>query len=149
MSMVLCNECRKRVSDQAKACPHCGISPVVAARDYGAIVRAVLVFGALIWIATKLDSCGGAGSPTLAPAVSDALDAPRGACLLFIKRTLHDPGSADFEPATVTTKDGELWTVRRGVRAKNALGAFRLQTFECRIRERAGNFDLVSLKPID
>jgi RNA polymerase subunit RPABC4/transcription elongation factor Spt4 len=146
MSLVRCSECGKQVSSQAASCPHCGISPVTARRDLSWIGRVALLIAA-IWAVAKCASMD-SGSPGSLPVASSPLDAPRGACMLFIKRQLHDPGSADFEDATLTVKDGDVWTVRRAVRAKNAFGALRLQQFECKIRERGDKLDLVSLTPL-
>jgi DNA-directed RNA polymerase subunit RPC12/RpoP len=41
MAMVNCRECGKQVSDQAKACPHCGA--LVAMNDRERIVRVLMI----------------------------------------------------------------------------------------------------------
>lgn len=144
MSMVKCRECGKRVSSQAKTCPSCGISPVVAAKDYTVLKNVATVIVITVVVVKCMSSIE--HQETTPSAVSQT-DAARGACLLFIKRKLHDPGSAEFQDATVTVRDGDIWTVQRAVRAKNALGAYQLQNFECRIRQRDDKLDLVSITP--
>lgn len=82
------------------------------------------------------------------PVVSQT-EAAQGACLMFIKARLHDPDSAEFQNSTHTSREGNIWTVRRPVRAKNALGAFRLAVYECTIRQDGEDLALVALKTLD
>lgn len=68
------------------------------------------------------------------PSQGELATSAKGACMLAIKQMLHDSGSAEFPPgATAHKSDGEIWIVRRTVRAKNAFGAYRLAEFECQM----------------
>lgn len=145
MSMVKCAECGKGVSNRATTCPHCGVSPVVAKQQYitGKALLWTLVVSACVGFILSIERVE---SPPASPVVSQT-DAARGACMLFIKRQLHDPGSAEFQESTHTSRDGDTWTVHRAVRAKNALGAMRLQEYECQIRQTGDQLSLISLQP--
>jgi hypothetical protein len=145
MTMVKCRECGKRVSSEARTCPSCGISPVVAAKDYTVLKNVATVVVISVVMVTCMSSMQEKSADS-SPQVSQT-DAARGACMLFIKGQLHDPGSAEFQDATMTNRDGALWTVHRAVRAKNALGAYQLQNFECVIRQEGDKLALVALKP--
>lgn len=70
-----------------------------------------------------------------------------GACMLFIKQLLHDPGTAEFghsQEATVILK-GNRATVIRRVRAVNAYGAKRLGEFKCVMEKRGRDIIPVSV----
>lgn len=73
--------------------------------------------------------------------LASLLPAARGACLIALKRSLHDPGSAEFgltsEWPSRIGPDGRATVVPR-VRAKNAFGALRLTEFHC-VVERSGS----------
>lgn len=68
------------------------------------------------------------------------LPSSRGACLLALKRTLHDPDSAEFgltsEWPSKVGVDGRAHIMAR-IRAVNGFGALRLTTFLCEV-ERVG-----------
>ncbi|GGX01580.1 hypothetical protein GCM10011282_04400 [Undibacterium macrobrachii] len=56
-----------------------------------------------------------------------------GACMLYIKKMLHDPDSAQFEHSRESSiiANGARAVVVRSVRAKNAFGAMRKKDFWC------------------
>ena len=63
MTMIECRECKRAVSDEAKACPHCGAAPqppVSAARWglrlLGALVAAALVLAGTAYYAGRSSS---------------------------------------------------------------------------------------------
>ena len=64
----------------------------------------------------------------------DFLPAARGACLLMLKQTLHDPGSAEFgltsEWPSSIGDDGNAHILAR-LRAKNSFGALTLANYIC------------------
>lgn len=78
----------------------------------------------------------------------DFLPSARGACLIMLKRTLHDPGSAEFgltsEWLSSIGDDGNAHILAR-LRAKNAFGALRLATYIC-VVERVGTDNLRVVK---
>jgi len=78
----------------------------------------------------------------------DFLPSARGACLITLKRTLHDPGSAQFgltsEWPSSIADDGKAHVLAR-FRAKNAFGALRLVNYIC-VVERVGATDMRVVK---
>lgn len=102
-----------------------------------AIVIAVIFGGAWLQTATSTEEV-----PTPAivadkgPTLTDASAA--GACMQFIRKSLHDPDSAEFgmsTEASITIKDTHA-LVLRDVRAKNGFGALRKTTFGCVLEAR-------------
>lgn len=76
-------------------------------------------------------------------------DAATGACMLFIKKVLHDPDSATFEhssEAQVLLK-GNRALVIRSVRANNAFGAKRLTEFICLLEVNNGGITAAFIAP--
>lgn len=67
--------------------------------------------------------------------------AARGACLIGLKQSLHDPGGAEYgqtsDWALTVLEDGAV-QVRPIIRARNGFGALRLTAFDC-VVEDAGN----------
>lgn len=77
----------------------------------------------------------------------------RYACKQFVEGQLHDPGSADLDwTKGVVYKPDKAGNhvVRFRGRAKNAMGALTLGTFECRIRYTApDHFQPVSVRAVN
>jgi len=72
-------------------------------------------------------------------------------CMYFIKQLLHDPNSADFETsdnANVQIKANHAIVVR-SVRANNAFGANRLESFICFMEIRDGTIQPILITPKD
>lgn len=69
------------------------------------------------------------------PTFEDYVSAAKSACKQQIRRSLHDPDSAEFPPAdafTVSNEQGSSkFEVAVNVRAKNGFGALRLTSFTC------------------
>ena len=64
-----------------------------------------------------------------------------GACMLSIKKILHDPDSAEFahsKEASVLLLENRAFVIR-SVRSKNAFGAMRLNDFACFLELRNGS----------
>lgn len=71
---------------------------------------------------------------------AEFIKSARGGCLIALKRSLHDPGSAEFGQTSewqTSTDDSGRVTVLARVRARNGFGAMRLSTFRC-VVEPAG-----------
>lgn len=86
--------------------------------------------------------------PILAQAESMDRRSATGACMLFIKKVLHDPGSAEFShgnEAYVLLLDNRAFVIR-SVRSKNAFGAMRLNDFSCFLELRNGSIYPVLVK---
>ena len=140
MAMIKCKECGKEISDQAAACPHCGAKPY---KSSGCL--AVFVTGTVLIAIFSLIP----GTPK-SPAPFDAEATVRGLCMMHIKGSLNDPNSAEFEhsSSTIASKNGDIWTVQRPVRAKNAFNATRSALFECKYRQAGEVMTLISVKQI-
>ncbi|MBN6211456.1 hypothetical protein [Ralstonia flatus] len=92
-----------------------------------------------------------AGEPTseteeVSPRASAAV-----ACQEFVKRSLNDPGSADFpsiDETRVTTdkKDPNRFYVTFNGRAKNGFGALTLHTFHCTVSQNEKGWRLEAMK---
>ncbi len=70
------------------------------------------------------------------------------ACKDWVKKSLHDPDSANFEDDFAYRHGTSFDRVQVKVRARNAFNAVRLSTFECRIRSKAGSLILVGLQEL-
>lgn len=140
MALIKCKECGKEISDQANACPNCGAKPY---KPSGCLA----VFVAVAVLIVIFSLVPGTPKP---PAPFDAEATVRGLCMMHIKGSLNDPDSADFEhsSSTVASKNGDVWTVQRPVRAKNAFNATRRAIFECKYRQAAEIMTLLSVKQI-
>ena len=73
-------------------------------------------------------------------------------CQELVKRTLHDPDSAEFDPSydyyREKSKDG-VYLVQVTLRAKNGFNALRQMVVNCKLRHTATNgLQLVGLKQI-
>lgn len=66
--------------------------------------------------------------------------AVRGACMLAIQKTLHDPSSAQFDPSSFVERiDANRWRVQRHLRATNGFGALRYTVIECQVLRNPGD----------
>lgn len=140
MAIIQCKECGKDISDQAKACPHCGAKPAAPSGCAAVFLTAVVLFIVFSLIP---------GTPK-PPTPFDAEATVRGLCMMDIKGSLNDPDSAEFEhsSSTIASKNGDVWTVQRPVRAKNAFNATRRAIFECKYRQAGEIMTLLSVKQI-
>ena len=81
------------------------------------------------------------------------LSSARGACLITLKGSLHDPGSAEFgrtsDWVSNVAADGRVHVMAR-IRAKNGFGAMRLATYICVVERVGGDrMKVVKLDQID
>lgn len=110
------------------------------------------VYNQLNALATPIPLNDYLAAPILAKQAEDKLlgDAQY-ACKTFVKKTLHDPDSAQFEnhksyPASVT--DG-VYRVMVQVRAKNGFNAMRNITMDCKTAHKDGNWIALNLKQLN
>lgn len=139
MTLATCKECGKEISTDADACPHCGSKPGLQS----GWLAAILVFLGTVGVLRLFQP---AEAPK-APPPFDPEATVRGMCMQQIKLVLHDPGSAEFEHSRTTqiTRSGDVWTVLRPVRAKNAFNATRRSVFACVYRQTGESFSTVSV----
>jgi hypothetical protein len=111
----------------------------------------IALIGAIIVVFFKIhsESSSARTGPQTAAGIDEAfLRSGRGACREYVKRSLNDPGSAEWEP-------GSNWLAKRTssdtahieprLRAKNAFGGLILVEFSCDVRLSAGDWHLVNL----
>ncbi len=177
MALVKCKECGSQVSTEAKHCPHCGAAVPKKTGAITWIVLGLFVGGfVLSLIGTNAEQSEKVSSAqkeqarlaALTPeqraaeekikaaeavkkATEEKLDNARFACEEFVKKTLHDPGSAefdDFREFWAKEERPHLYHVQASLRAKNGFGALRKLTVDCRITETKGNWIALALKEI-
>lgn len=155
MSLIACPECGKSVSTKAPHCPHCGVR-VVADSYWGfgrVLVAVAFTFGLFTCISKLSESPINPQPVTAGQSKADVDRAARYACRDFIRKSLHDPASADlseWNQADVTqpSANTSVFEVLMKVRAKNAFNATRLKTMACRVTKNGDNWTLISLQEI-
>lgn len=153
MALKECKECKKEISTQADACPHCGAKPFKFKpyKPSGCFIVILVGLGAIAFagLYPNAPSAPTSTQMPVEPAFSAA--SANGACRSYIEQTLHDPDSADFATTSesyVNRGADGVWVVQRKVRAANAFGAKRLSIFECRMKEAGDSFMLISVKQL-
>mgnify|MGYP004700931809 CR=1 FL=1 len=133
MSLQKCKECQNVISTKSSACPHCGARRTTRATWLG-LVAILLFVGGIINVQDKRQAEAASASEPSADSL--ARKAAISSCRHDIKAQLHDPASAEFdtEAEAHVYRDGDIFTARRSVRAKNAFNATRLTIFECKYR---------------
>lgn len=136
MALTSCKECGNKVSTRAQACPHCGAKPLLNQNVGCGSAIMVGILALVLYSVLSSDS----QQPAQRPA-EDRRASAGGACMEFIKRTLHDPSTAQFEHSSEAQIEivGDRAAVTRTVRAKNALGAVRATRFVCLLSLEGGN----------
>ena len=150
MALINCKECNKEISSEAEKCPHCGIElnkglgcgTLIVIGFFGAVLASALLSG---------QSTTSPTGNTQESAQVDMRQSATGACMLFIKQSLHDPDSAEFgssKDAVVEQVDETTWKVQRSVRAKNAFNALRLSNFECKMKSEGDTWQPIDVKEL-
>lgn len=151
MALIKCHECGHDVSTDASSCPSCGAKMPKIRKSLSPIVKwGLLGTVALGVVGAVLDPAGIGKSPPRTEA-EDRLGQARTACAEFVKKSLHDPGSAEFESLlTDWAKEvtPSVFNVQTHVKAKNAFNATRKSVMDCRVQLSERNWKLLSLKEI-
>lgn len=119
MALVNCHECKKEISSEAKACPHCGAAPPKGIGIGGWFL--IVVVGAVAYSATK---GGGESTPAPKPAseaekrADDELNRAIAAATL-LKQATKDPSSFKLESLLLFSGGAACYEWR----AKNSFGA--------------------------
>jgi hypothetical protein len=108
---------------------------------------------ATVFIVWGVYSCVGTHSPPASPPTAavtpaDHLRTAKYACEGMVKRTLHDAGSAEFEPFYEnqgTALPDDTFDVAVRLRAKNGFGALRSVVVDCRVRRSGDNWTAISV----
>lgn len=176
MAMTKCKECGNEVSTKATSCPKCG-AKINRTSWFTKLIAGFIGLVVIISIFSSISASNKqekrvaeeqARIASLTPEQREKEDAQRklqaeaqqladqmqsasGACMLFIKKVLHDPSSAEFSHSSesIVSNKGNTWTVVRPVRAKNGLGALVREKYLCTMnRAENGDWSLISIKPI-
>lgn len=72
-------------------------------------------------------------------------------CQFTLKPKLHDPASAEWIDLSRSYREhkGDRYMAQLKLRAKNAMGALRLSTYECRGQRMGNAFAIASIKAIN
>ncbi|MEZ5691161.1 MAG: hypothetical protein R3D71_05815 [Rickettsiales bacterium] len=148
-TLIKCKDCNKPVSGRAKICVHCG----VRLRNHG-FVNFILYIIFIPVIVITIFIIIGALIQDKEPSVmsaTDELNSAKYVCGEFVRRSLHDPDSADLEPSRsypVETLKKGVYRVIVSLRAKNGFGAMRKSFFDCKTTLSSGNWVVLSIKEI-
>lgn len=139
MPIINCPECKNNVSDQAKVCPHCGYSLPKKSNILtilGVLLAFFIIFALL-------------GQTPTDDQYYVKLNAYN-ACESYIKPTLKNPESADFDTsnAFVTLQENNRINVTLTVRATNSFNAIVPTTFNCSVINQNDSFTVESIQEI-
>lgn len=167
MALTICPECSSSVSSSAKKCPHCGkrLRHGILAQLLVVLVGFAVVFAVVARNSAESQQQADAAkeakrvaaltpeqraAETAAKEKSKRLEGAEYACEKFVKASLHDPGSAEFDVShPVKEEKGGVYFVQVQGRAKNALNATRRLVVNCRTTtDGKGSWTLVSLKEL-
>ncbi len=129
MALITCKDCKKEFSTDAKRCPNCGAQKPKAGGCAIAALWLVAVLIVIVLMIIVADS--GHSPPDHAPRPPTASDA-RMACREFVKKSLNDPDSAEFDDVdTYPSEDHNdgTFSVQVYLRARNGFNAMR--RFSC------------------
>lgn len=138
MTLMICPECGKEISDKASACPSCGANVAAlkrAALPFWKRNRSAIIAGLSIGLPVAFCSA----YVMNAPIKSDPLQDARNSCADAIISKLNDPNSAEFPDkfSASAGKTGEnTYSVVMTVRAKNAFGGTVTTLQYCQVTKR-------------
>ena len=145
MALVSCKDCKKEFSTDAKRCPNCGAKP--PAEGGGCLVPLMVSFFGVAFVVSFI-AVGGSGSSKQVS--QDPREYVVSTCRNFIKKSLHDPSSAEFDrvyPSPILEKT-DTYSVTLPLRAANGFGAMRHFAVECTLHfdTHSEKFELTRLK---
>lgn len=160
MALVKCKECGKDVSTNAAACQNCGNKlpkrTSVATWIVGGLFLFLVVTCTLN--AQKYKDAEEARVAALTPeqkaanAAAAEFNSSKYACEVLIKKTLHDPDSAKFDPADsfpAQRLGPHSYLVQVNLHAKNAFNALRYSSMNCTVSLTNGNWVARSIEQIN
>lgn len=155
MALIQCPECKKEISTEASACPHCGYK-VPKKQSLLVAIPVLLLVGFMAFkfggnlnefdktAQRKADAFAAAAVPSSPTGVDDTL--AKVACRSYVRSKLYPPSSTQFPTidrfsSTRDAFDKSVITVSGFVTANDGS-----HSFNCTIRERSpGTFDLVDV----
>lgn len=159
MALIKCRECGKEVSTNAAACQNCGNKLPKRTSVARWIVGGLFLFFVVTCALNvqKYKDAEEARIAALTPeqkaakAESAEFDSSKYACEVLIKKTLHDPDSAEFDPADsfpARRLGPHSYLVQVKLRAKNAFNALRYTSMNCTVSLENGNWIAHSIEQI-
>lgn len=152
--MRTCKACGGELAEKAWKCQKCGVDQRQWAARHPFLTG---LFGLFIigMIGSVISGTKeGSRRSNLSPeqrAAEDRHKTARGACILALEKTLHDPKSAEMGISSAwfieDRPDGTI-LVQPTVRAKNAMGAFINATWDCVVKPEGEMVKVVSLEQI-
>jgi hypothetical protein len=156
MALIKCKECGKEVSSNAKTCPNCGNKMPKKTSIATWIIGGVFLF-VVVTCTLNVEKAKDAGEARIAAMtpeqraaeektkkdLSDLHDAQL-TCEGEVKKTLHDPDSAQFDDfrgyaVLPHTAPPDHYIVLVTVRAKNGFGALRHIAIRCDLSRKNGS----------
>jgi len=146
MALIKCKDCKKEFSTDARRCPNCGAykptSKVVKIFWYFWLISFI---GFVAWVELRDVSPEEKAAQELEKTLHDA----GYACKSYMKDSLNDPGSAEFDTPVVTPAtnnaggSGVSFNVRMSLRAKNAFGALVGGITLCTVEKTGDNYRVI------
>lgn len=137
MALKACRECGRKISTQAKSCPHCGIPhPVVSMASMAGAIGCLGAFLLLlVFVAMAVISSSGETEPQKRDTMAMIQ------CRNFVRDRLNSPSTADFPflDYSVTPEGSNTFLVKSYVDASNRFGATVRSNFNCRVRYVGGD----------
>ncbi len=163
MALINCTECKNQISEKAALCPHCGAKVPKPSSIWRILQWLVIIFVIIPAVFALFTPDHSSDKPVAqqpprsltdaekksAREIADqaqkikALNTARFACELFVKKSLDDPGSAEFEDSdTFWAERGKngVFHVQVKVRARNGFNALRNITVDCLTALKDDNF---------
>lgn len=133
MALVECKECKKEVSDQAAACPHCG-APAIKAKAAGKTTKSEIwmFLGLMLFIGWLLVKCTAGTDYTTSedrkdPVFNSAWDGSVQQAERYLKDHLKDPDSYEsIGWGEVGKLENGNYTTWVKYRAKNGFGGYAI-----------------------
>lgn len=149
MALITCKDCGKEFSTDAKRCPNCGAKPPKEGGGGCLVPVIVLLFGLLFGVALLAVGEGNRGTSSSSP--KNPREYVLSTCRNFIKDSLHDPSSVEFDRTYPKAEQlpEDKYRVTVPLRAKNGFGAMRHFAVECTVKADGEKFYLVGLKELD
>jgi hypothetical protein len=144
MALIICKDCQKQFSTDVKRCPHCGAKVKKETKRWSR-KKICMIIGGIVFLPPLLGIKN-------EPQPIDPITQAQYICKGMVKKSLHDPDSAEFDTpnfyaAGVDNKN--IYRVVVTLRAKNGFNALRKMAVDCRlVRSPKGNWLPISMEEI-
>lgn len=156
MSLILCRECKQKVSSKAQTCPHCGIDkPAKVETNWKTIIYALTGFAIFLFAAVALEDSNRTPSPPKTPEQTrketieksfSAWDGSHYNLERAIKKSMNDPKSYEHVKTIYWDKDNHL-IIQTTFRGKNAFGGTVLNEVTAKADLNGNITEIISQSP--